>query len=195
LIGQRDAIRSQLEATSKEVADLKNKKSLYFRAAEVLRKLVEKTAEKDMEKVENFVSLGLHKVVHDQTIDCKINISPTVGASKVYITGAKKTDKGIIEGPFTENFGGGSWNIASFVLRLITILRMDLRKRVFLDESFNNLSEEYQPAMGELIRSLVEKLVFKCLLITHMTRFNEVADRVYRASLVGGDELVLHREK
>lgn len=190
LVGQQQAVAAELVNVQNEVVKLKSDRELYEKVVEVLKKLVEKTTERDLKKVEQFVSMGLHNVITDQTIHCLVRPDEKAGASKVRITGKV----GKIEGPFVDSFGGGVWNVASVILRVMTILRMRHRKRLILDEALNNLSSSYQENMSNLLASLVHKLGFKCLLVTHQDRFAEGADRVYKASLKNG-ELKLDRIK
>lgn len=187
LQGQLQAVEGELRGVQVELIDLQDKRELYTKAVEALKVVVEHMTERDLKKIEDFVTMGLQKVIDDQKISCKVVAE---GSSKVHITGRK----GDFEGPFVDSFGGGVWNVASFILRIIAILRLKLRRRIFLDESFNNLHVGYLENLGELMSSLVNKLGFKCLLITHQERLAECADRVYVASLRKGF-FVLDRTK
>lgn len=185
--GYQQAVLEELDAVQEKIVDFQDNKALYFKVVEALRFIVEKTTEKDLGRIERLVTLGLHQVIEDQQISCKVT---TDGASKVHITGKQ----GDFEGSFVDSFGGGVWNVASVILRLMAILRMKQRKRLFLDESLNNLHVSYLGNMGDLLNSLVEKLGFKALLITHQEKLAERANRVYKASYENG-ELVLERVK
>ena len=185
LRGQQEALLSELGGVQEEIIDLQERRSLYTKVVEALKFIVEKATKEDLQKVEKFVTMGLQRVIHDQKISCLVQAE---GASKVHITGKK----GDFEGPFVESFGGGVWNVVSVILRIITILRMKQRKRLFLDESLNNLHVSYLGNVGDLLKSLVEKLGFKALMITHQEKLAERADRVYQASLKGG-EFVLEK--
>lgn len=187
LHGQLQAVESELQGVQVELTDLQDKKELYSKTVEALKVVVEHMTERDLKKIEDFVTMGLQKVIDDQKISCKVVAE---GSSKVHITGKK----GDFEGPFVESFGGGVWNVASFILRIISILRLKLRRRLFLDESFNNLHVGYLENLGDLISSLVNKLGSKCLLITHQDKLAECANRVYVASQKSG-ALSLERTK
>jgi hypothetical protein len=195
LVGQKEAVVTELKAVQTEVVELTDQRDLLSKCVEVMKQVVEKATERDLRQIEQFGSMALHKVIHDQVINCQVRPHETAGASKIIITGHKATAKGDIEGPFTESFGGGSWNVVSVMLRIMTILRMKQRRRLFLDQSFGDLHVSYLDAMGDLMTALVRKLAFKCLLVTHQAKLAERADRIYRASLVNGDELTLDRAK
>lgn len=187
LQGQREAVQAELDQVREKIVEIQVKKDLYSKVVEALKFIVEKTTEKDLRKVEQLTTMGLHRVIEDQRISCKVVAE---GASKVHITGCQ----GGFEGSFVKSFGGGVWNVVSVILRIIAVLRMKQRKRLFLDESLNNLHVSYLGNMGDLLRSLVEKLGFKSLLITHQERLAERANRVYVASSRNG-EMLLERGK
>lgn len=190
LLGQRQALQEELALAQGEVQSLQRKKTVYSKSSEVLKLLIEKVTERDLKKVAQFVTRGLHQVIHDQKIDCLIEPHPTSGASKIIISGRK----GDHVGPFVGTFGGGTWNVSSVVLRVITILKLQLRKRLFLDESLNRLSPGYYANMSAFMRYLVEKTGFKCLLLTTLPYYAEGAHRSYDVFL-RKDELVLERAK
>lgn len=190
LQGKREALSHRIEGLEVDVARLRSHKSLLDKVAIVLKKLVDRATKEDLTKIEEFVTSGLQKVFYDQDIECKIRTTSKTGVSKLAIVGKQ----GPVEGPFLTTFGGGAWNVASFLLRIIVILRTKMRRRIFLDESFSKLSDKYQPAMSELVSSLAEKLGFQILLVTHQPTFAEHADRVYRAKK-SRNKLILTQEK
>jgi DNA repair exonuclease SbcCD ATPase subunit len=92
--------------------------------------------------------------------------------------------------------GGGPSDTIGFMLKLLVIIfhgRDRVRPVLFLDESFSHLSEEYLPAMSQVIRKFVDELGndLQIVLVTHQPQFVEVADVAYRFSL---DEKTKHTQ-
>lgn len=191
LQGQQNALQSELKETETFIETEKAAIALLERALIVLKKLVDRATQEDLEKIQEFATNGMKKVLYDQDIECRISATSKTGAAKVRIFGKE----GDVEGPFLRTFGGGVWNTVSFVLRLIFILRFGMRRVIFLDESFSKISEEYQPYMSELVQSLSKQLGFKVLLITHQPSFAEHADKVYQAKSVKGKLVLEEIEK
>jgi len=69
--------------------------------------------------------------------------------------------------------GGGVVDVASFALRLSCLLlkRPAIRRLLVLDELWKHLSEQYRPAMRELIEKLSEELGVQFVIITHSEEF------------------------
>jgi DNA repair exonuclease SbcCD ATPase subunit len=57
------------------------------------------------------------------------------------------------------------------------------RRVLFLDESFAQLSEEYEPRLAEFLRELVDKTDLQIIMVTHSHAFSDIADQVYRFDL------------
>jgi len=66
--------------------------------------------------------------------------------------------------------GGGIVDVAAFALRLSSFL-ISLEKPpgiIVLDEPFRFVSEEYQPAVAELMEEMAEKLGIQFIVVTHL---------------------------
>lgn len=189
--GQRNGLESELHDLEALVRQDQEKVAKLSRVKIVLKKLVDTATQKDLQKIQDFVTNGTKKVMWDNPVECCISAVSKTGASQVRIYGKQ----GSVEGPYLTTFGGGVWNTVSFLLRVIFILRFGMRRVLFLDESFCKLSEEYQPYMSELIQNLSSQLGFKILLITQRREFAEYADRVYEAKLSKGELKIERVEK
>jgi len=88
--------------------------------------------------------------------------------------------------------GGGLVNVASFLLRVLTLLaaRPALARLLVLDESFNNVSEEYLPALTALLRRICEEGGFQIVLVSHRPALADAADVAYAFSLQHGETQV-----
>jgi ABC-type thiamine transport system ATPase subunit len=93
-------------------------------------------------------------------------------------------DGEVVETPILEARGGGVAAVAGFLLRtVVLLLRKDVRPVMFLDETFAQLSADYEPAMADVLRELVDKTQLQIILVTHSTAYDDVADKSYRVSL------------
>jgi DNA repair exonuclease SbcCD ATPase subunit len=66
--------------------------------------------------------------------------------------------------------GGGVIDVASFALRLSSILlaRPQLSRTVILDEPFKFVSSDYLPRVRDLLEELAEKHKFQFIIVTHL---------------------------
>lgn len=67
--------------------------------------------------------------------------------------------------------GGGVVDVAAFALRLSAFLISNEKPPpvIILDEPFRFVSEEYQPAVAELLEEMSEKLGIQIIMITHVS--------------------------
>ena len=74
--------------------------------------------------------------------------------------------------------------IVGFILRVVVmLLRKDVARILFLDETFAHVSAEYLPALGEFLREVVDKSGIQIVMVTHQDEFVEYADKVIRFEL------------
>ncbi len=69
----------------------------------------------------------------------------------------------------TASVGGGVVDVASFALRLACLLLASPKRRrlLCLDEPFKHLSENYRPAVRELIEVLAREMDVQFIIVTH----------------------------
>jgi ABC-type dipeptide/oligopeptide/nickel transport system ATPase subunit len=83
--------------------------------------------------------------------------------------------------------GGGVASVVGFLLRLVVLLLTEsASKLIVLDETFAQVSEEYEARVAEFLRELVDKTQVQIILITHSHAYTDAADRAYRFRLVDG---------
>lgn len=82
--------------------------------------------------------------------------------------------------------GGGVASVVGFLLRLVVLLLSSGSKFMVLDETFAQVSEEYEGRVAEFMRELVDKTKVQIVLITHSQAYTDVADKAYRFRLVDG---------
>jgi DNA repair exonuclease SbcCD ATPase subunit len=96
-----------------------------------------------------------------------------------------------VETPVLEARGGGMANVVGFLLRLVILmLTAGARRTIVLDETFAQLSAEYEPLLADFLRELVDKTDIQIIMVTHSTAFDDAADVSYRFSLHSGETRV-----
>lgn len=98
-----------------------------------------------------------------------------------------------IDTPVMDARGGGLSVVVGFLLRLVLklVAEPDKEHVIFLDESFAQLSSEYEPRLAEFLRDIVDKTKIQLILITHSSAFSDMATDVYRFSLTQGETKVV----
>lgn len=93
-----------------------------------------------------------------------------------------------VETPVMDARGGGVAATVGFLLRVVMLLLGPERQMpvLVLDETFAQLSEDYEPRMAEFLRELVDRTPLQVIMVTHSTAYTDAADIVYRLSLDGG---------
>jgi len=74
--------------------------------------------------------------------------------------------------------GGGPIDVASFALRCAYWSLKKTRPTLILDECFRNVSADLQTRCSEMIKNVSEKLGIQIIMISHLPRIIESADRV-----------------
>ena len=155
----------------KEIEELKIS---HVKAIGVIDKAIQIISANGIGKIESVVSDGLKLVFDD---DLQLVIERKEGArGDSYKILVKKGD---IIGPPIDTFGGGVVNVISFLLRVIMIQRFKLSKFMALDESFNNLSEEYIPRLSQMLKTLCDDYNYTILSVTHQPVLASAADKVF----------------
>jgi hypothetical protein len=93
-----------------------------------------------------------------------------------------------LETDIMEARGGGLVNITSFLLRVLLLLsaRPALRRLLVLDETLSNLSADFLPQAGALLRHICEEGKFQLVLVTHREALADAGDVAYQFTLQDG---------
>lgn len=72
--------------------------------------------------------------------------------------------------------GGGVTDVASFVLRVASLMQRRPRPRqtIIADEPFKNVSKEYVPRVKQMLEMLSSDLDFQFVIVTHLKELNDV---------------------
>jgi len=171
-------IEKELSQFENEITNLNSEIILLDKVVELFKHLLDKLIISNVSKVEKLVTFGLKSVFYDQNLIFEGKIKRGKGKIGVeFLT----TKDGQISGDAIESFGGSVVVVESFLLRVISVLRMKLRKFLCLDESFGEVDPEYSASTSKMIREICEKLNFDVLLVTHNRGLQEHAHHVFEA--------------
>lgn len=185
-LGEARAVALQGQAAVTEITELEAKSSALDEAIEVLNSYADARQAELQSKIEEIVTSGLRTVFGNE-ITFAINVSHRGKLSASEFVIRTRMGAEIVETPIMDARGGGVASVAGFLLRLvILLLRKDARTVLFLDESFAQLSAEYEPALAEVVRELVDRSSAQIVLVTHSEAYSDVADVVYRLALEDG---------
>lgn len=141
--------------------------------------------------IERVVTEGL-RTIFDRSLS--FHVVPVTKGKTSGVEFLVRTDLGdeAIETPVLEVRGGGVSAVIGVLLR-ITILLLSgdkLRRVLVLDESFAMVSSDHLEALGQFLRTLVDRTHLQVIMVTHQDDLKEHADRVYRFSSVNGRTVV-----
>lgn len=171
-----------VERLNQQLSKAEVKRDLVTRQQEIEEKAqaillkLEDIWRKDFETgIENIVTEGLNLVFGT---DEAFVITTKVERGASAIEFSIETPTATVE---VEDRGGARVQVVSFLLRVILIkaARPALRPVVLIDEGFNAVSEEYRPAVGALIRKIVEESGVQVIYVSQERIFIEYADICY----------------
>ena len=97
-------------------------------------------------------------------------------------------DGGEIETDILSARGGGVASVVGFLLRVIFIMLHKAPRILFLDETFAQVSENFEPRLAEFIDTLCDEYGVRIVLVTHSQNpvWEDIADTVYTSSMTDG---------
>lgn len=175
----RKQIQKESDSLEKEIDRLNSEIKILDKVVELFKHLLDELIVDNVKKVDSLVTYGLRVAFPDQNLEFKAKVKP--GKGKIGVEFETTKDGKIIGDPI-ETFGGSIVVVESFLLRLIVIIKLALRRVLVLDESFDAVDPEYSSNVSKLLQEMCEKLGFDLLLVTHnRTTLPEFAHHVYKA--------------
>lgn len=197
---ERLAAVARIDKATGRIRELADRVVLTRKTAEAARMLQELVSGNTISYVEEFLTRGLLAVYPTKRIRIRIAIGDRGTTKTAEIFGEEEIDGHVVLRPLENNFGGGIQVIIAPLLQALTIINRGLHRVLFLDESFLQVSEEYQDGVLILLKVLVKQFDFKILLITQLAEYARQADRIYyirdgRAKLMASfEEMVTERK-
>lgn len=178
-VGEARALAAQGQRAQEEAASLEETMVACEEAVAFLNSFADERQDKVQRRIEELVTHGVQTIFGD---DMTFHVISEQKASRTEVSFSlrSKMDDQVVETPILEARGGGVAAVIGFLLRLVITLLRDDRPLLALDETFAQLSADYEPRLAEFIRELVDQTGVQIVMITHSEAFSEHADKVYR---------------
>lgn len=174
--GVKDHLESERERLSLDIEKIKNELLEIEKAQAFIQKVASDTQSKLKFHIEDIVNLALDSVFPNE-YEFKVDFVPMRGKTEAHIVFTDKRSGREID-PMISN-GGGAVDLACFALRLAChTLERDKDDIIILDEPFKFLSKDLRMRAGLLMIELSHKLNLQIILVTHISEFIDIADKV-----------------
>jgi DNA repair ATPase RecN len=191
----RRKLQQDLETRTREVEVLSVRLDQLAKVGELFRALMDRLVLDHIRSIEGVVTEGFKAIFWDQQLAFEAEISHAY--NKVSIDFYIRQEKGTmsIKAPPLDAFGGGCVSIASLILRVLAMRRLNKWPLLVLDETLMAVSEQYVGLTSQFLRELAQKTGIRILLVTHNPEFLEHANISYYATADTEEVLHLKREK
>lgn len=178
-VGEARALQAQGKKAQEQAQDAEATTIACEEAVAFLNSFADERQEKVQKRIEQLVTHGVQTIFGD---DMTFHVTSEQKASRSEVTFSLRSTMGdqVVETPILDSRGGGVAAVVGFLLRLIVTLLREERPLLVLDETFAQLSAEYEPRLAEFLRELVDQTGVQIVMVTHSEAFSEHADRVYR---------------
>lgn len=181
LVGARDALVRQKEATKQTIKHLLAEVELLALVQGALRTLIDQEVTTGVQAVEKLLTEGLQTVFTDQDLTVTSEVNVSRGKVSVdLLTNHTRPDGTVIRGMTNDAFGGAVATVQSVLLRIIVMRRRKLRPLLLLDESLPAFDSNYVHNMGAFMALVCERLGIDVLLVTHNPAMIEASHKAYR---------------
>ena len=168
------------------------------KVGELFRALMDRLVMNQVRSVEKVITEGLRTIFFDQVLSFEAEIVQRYNRIHIdfYIRQEHDGGKYVVRGRPLSNFGGGPATIASFVLRLLVLMKLKRWPVLLLDETLMAVSPEYIEQTSLFLKKLAQSTGTPLLLVTQQHAFIEQSTLVYSASegiSEGRPRLEIHR--
>jgi len=175
--GMLKQIDSDLTSNKNKLQGLNNRIKLLEQAQAFLQKIAQSTQEKLKMNVEDIVNLALETCFPNEYV-FKLNFNIARGktdAELVFLS--QKTGRELDP---MNCAGGGVVDITAWSLRLACYaLEQGTDNVIILDEPMKFVSKDLQARVGEILKTLSEKLNLQIIMVTHINEMIDIADKVF----------------
>lgn len=194
----RRKLQQDLDARTREVEVLTVKLDRLSKVGELFRALMDRLVMDHVRSIEAVVTEGFKAIFWDQELTFEAEISHAYNKVAIDFYVRQEDQKMSIRAHPLEAFGGGCASIASLILRVLAMRRLNKWPLLVLDETLLAVSTEYVDLTSQFLRELAQKTGISILLVTHKPEFLEHANISYQATPAledGYRVLHLKREK
>jgi len=180
----RGQVVEELDARSSEIDTLTARMAILAKVSELFRALMDKLVLGYVKSIEEIVTEGLQAIFQDQELAFEAEATQRYNkiAIDFFITQEGGENRLPIRGHPLTSFGGGPTSIASFILRVLAMLRLKLHPFLALDETLSAVSDEYVDQTGQFLKQFAESTGISILLVTHKQAFTDHATVAYTGS-------------
>ncbi len=179
----RGQLRGDLESTKAEVVHLTSEVEVLTKVEELFRALMDLLVVKQVKAIEEVVTEGFQAIFHDQDLHFESEVSPKYNKISIdfYIRQGSSSDPIAIRGKPMDSFGGGPSSVASLILRVLALFRLQRFPLLLLDESLAAVSDDYTDETGRWLQAMAAKMNIPILLVTHKQAYVDHCDLAYRS--------------
>jgi ABC-type dipeptide/oligopeptide/nickel transport system ATPase subunit len=178
--GVRDGEKNRLDTLRIAIKKLEEDEELLTLVSTLLRSLIDKEVEAGKLVIERLQTEALQAVFDDQDLSLRADLSIQRNKVAVELVTIQKQEDGTVnEGVSSDAFGGSVTTVESVLMRIVVILRRDLRRMLLLDESLPAFDPNYVTNMAKLLSLLCSKLKLDILLISHNPVLIEASDNAH----------------
>ena len=177
----RDQLATDLDAKEREIVALSARQEVLTKVSELFRVLMDRMIMGQVQLIEQVITEGLRTIFYDQDLSFRAELSSKYNkVSAEFFICSGDPDNGGIKGSPLDSFGGGPSSIASLILRLLTLIRLNKGKILLLDETLNAVSDDYIENTGHFLKSLSETTGIQIMMVTHKLAYLDHSVSAYQ---------------
>jgi hypothetical protein len=179
-IGFRDALGKQHSDNETEINRLENEDATLRLVASLIRSLADAEVKEGIEAVTKLQTEGLQEIFFDQNLSLEAEVTEERGkvAVNLLTVDATAADYEIKDDPL-ETMGGAVATVESVLLRVIVVLRRQMRPVLLLDETLSAVAKGYIERMAGFLTTLCVRLDMDILAVTHDPLLIDAAQKAY----------------
>lgn len=193
----RKRLQQDLDTRTREVEVLTARLDTLTKVGELFRALMDRLVMDHVRSIEGVVTEGLKSIFWDMDLTFEAEVSQRYNKIAIDFFIRQEDQRMSIRAHPLEAFGGGPTSIASLILKVLAMRRLNKWPLLILDETLAAVSNEYIELTSQFLRELASKTGISILLITHKPAFLDHANIGYHASpaLAEDGSRVLHLQR
>lgn len=188
----RDRIQQDLDSRLREIEVLSRRIEVLGKVGELFRALMDKLVMDHVKSIESVVTEALRSIFVDQDLWFEAEVSQRYNKMAIDFYIRQEDKRMSIKAHPLDAFGGGPTCIASLILKVLAMRRLNKWPLIALDETLNAVSDDYIDRTGKFLRELAHKTGFSFLLVSQKPAFLDHAVIGYKASEVENAEGYRH---
>ena len=187
LEGQQESLNNQYKENLTSIRDAEVLSDVFLKASTLLQLVSEETRERSIGKIESIVTQAIQEVYGDKALKFKIVFENKRSAVSVEFKLWDENLKQFLNIVRCE--AGGIKNIIAAILRLVVIdlYHPKIEGPVILDEIGVHISQEHRARFGKFLQQYSKLTGRQIILVSHLEKVNEFADKKIRLRRVGTD--------